>query len=126
MVSETFQRFVIISALEESKTVAVSFRFNCVSATSDPRQVEILSDLDAEGITPFQVRQFAALVKGEAVKTATLRTWRNRIGIHPDASGCYALADLQLLGRYLEALGQGRTTAQFLNQEYGHAQQRSA
>lgn len=122
MVAETFQRFEVIGSLEERNIVAVSFRFNCVSATSKPRQVEVLSDLDAEGVTPFQLRQFAALVRGEVVKTATLRTWRNRIGVHPDASGCYTLADLQLLGRYLEALGQGKTTAQFLNQEYGHAQ----
>ena len=35
--------------------------------------------------------------------------------------------DLRLLGRYLEALAAGRTTSQFLNQEYGtHAQDRSA
>ena len=35
--------------------------------------------------------------------------------------------DLHLLGRYLEALAAGRTTNQFLNQEYGsHAQDRPA
>ena len=102
--------------------MAVSFRFNCVSTAGKPRQVEILSGLDAEGVTPFQLRQFAAMVRGEAIKTNTLRTWRNRIGIHPDKSGCYSLGDVRLLGRYLEALAQGITTAQFLNQEYGHAQ----
>ena len=106
--------------------MSVSFRFTCVSTSTNPRQVEILSDSEADGITPFQLRQFAGLVKGTPVKTATLRTWRNRIGIHPDASGYYSLDDVQLLGRYLEALSQGRTTAQFLNQEYGHAEQRSA
>ena len=102
--------------------MTVSFCFNCVSATGKPRQVEILSRLDADGITPFQLRQFAAMVRGEATKPATLRTWRNRIGIHPDESGCYSLEDVRLLGRYLEALAQGITTAQFLNQEYGYAQ----
>ena len=104
----------------------ISFRFTCVSNSNNPRQVEILSDSDTEGITPFQLRQFAALVKGAPVKTATLRTWRNRIGIHSDASGYYSLSDVKLLGRYLEALSQGITTAQFLNQEYGHAEQRPA
>jgi len=102
--------------------VTVSFRFNCVSTADKPRQVEILGGLDADGITPFQLRQFAAMVRGEAVKPATLRTWRNRIGIHPDDSGYYSLNDLRLLGRYLESLAQGITTTQSLNQEYGHAQ----
>ena len=106
--------------------MTVSFRFNCVSTADQPRQVEILGGLDADGITPFQLRQFAAMVRGEAIKTGTLRTWCNRIGIHPDDSGCYDLEDIRLLGRYLEALAQGITNDQFLNQEYGYAQQRSA
>ena len=106
--------------------MSVSFRFTCVSTPANPRQVEILSDSEADGITPFQLRQFAELVKGMPVKTATLRTWRNRIGIHADADGYYSISDVKLLGRYLEALSQGRTTAQFLNQEYGHAEQRPA
>jgi hypothetical protein len=97
-------------------------RFTCVPSSFDVSQVEILSDSAFELITPFQLRQFAAMVRGESIKTGTLRTWRNRIGIHPDDSGCYSLEDLRLLGRYLEALAVGRTTTQFLNQEYGHAQ----
>ena len=104
----------------------VTMRFTCVPSPFDISQVEVLSDSVSEEITPFQLRQFAAMVRGEAVKTGTLRTWRNRIGIHPDTSGCYSLDDVRLLGRYLEALAQGITTDQFLNQEYGHAQQRPA
>ena len=102
--------------------MAVTMRFTCVPSPFDVSQVEVLSDSASDAVTPFQLRQFAAMVRGEAIKTGTLRTWRNRIGIHPDANGTYSLDDIRLLGRYLEALAQGITTAQFLNQEYGHAQ----
>ena len=102
--------------------MAVTMRFVCVPSPFDVSQVEVLSDSASDLITPFQLRQFAAMVRGESIKTGTLRTWRNRIGIHPDESGCYSLEDVRLLGRYLEALAQGITTAQFLNQEYGYAQ----
>ena len=105
----------------------VTMRFTCVPSPRNISQVEVLGDSVSEAITPFQLRQFAAMVRGEAIKTGTLRTWRNRIGIHPDTSGCYSLEDVRLLGRYLEALAHGVTTAQFLNQEYGdYAQDRPA
>ena len=102
--------------------MSVTMRFTCVPSPFDVSHVEVLSDSASDLITPFQLRQFAAMVRGESIKTGTLRTWRNRIGIHPDESGCYSLEDVRLLGRYLEALAQGITTAQFLNQEYGYAQ----
>ena len=102
--------------------MTVLMRFICVGDTDRPKQVEVLSGSVSDAITPSQLRKFAAMVRGEPVKAATLRTWRNRIGIHADADGHYALSDMQLLGRYLEALSQGRTTAQFLNQEYGYVQ----
>ena len=103
----------------------VSMRFVCL----DPKQtkaVEVLSQSEDEPITPFQLREFAAMVRGTPVLTGTLRTWRKRIGIKANSEGFYTVGDLRLLGRYLEALSQGRTTAQFLNQEYGHAEQRPA
>ncbi len=100
----------------------VTMCFTCVPSPFDISQVEVVSDSEADAVTPFQLRQFAAMVRGEAIKTGTLRTWRNRIGIHPDDEGTYSLDDIRLLGRYLEALAQGITTKQFLNQEYGHAQ----
>ena len=106
--------------------MTVSMRFICVTDAAECKQVEVLSESASDAVTSSQLRNFAAMVRGEPVKTATLRTWRNRIGIHADAEGYYTLDDMQLLGRYLEALAAGRTTAQFLNQEYGHAEQRPA
>ena len=105
--------------------MTISMRFVCL----DPKQtqaVEVLTQSDDERVTPFQLREFAAMVKGTPVLTGTLRTWRKRIGIKASSEGFYTVEDLRLLGRYLEALSQGRTTAQFLNQEYGHAQDRPA
>ena len=105
--------------------MSISMRFVCL----DPQQtqaVEVLSASADERVTPFQLREFAAMIKGESVQTGTLRTWRRRIGIRASSEGFYTVSDLRLLGRYLEALNQGRTTAQFLNQEYGHAEQRPA
>jgi len=94
-------------------------RFRSVST-----KVEVLSK---DAFSYLELRQFAASVRGQSVKATTLRTWRNRIGIHADSNGFYSNDDLQLLGRYLEALAAGRTTTQFLNQEYGNnAQERSA
>ena len=72
-------------------------------------------------ITPFQLRELASHLRGKPVNSNTLRTWRNRIGIHADPAGYYSAEDAQLLGRYMEALASGRTTKQFLNEEYGHA-----
>ena len=57
-------------------------RFICVADTDRPKQVEVLSESVSDAITPSQLRKFAAMVRGEPVKAATLRTWRNRIGIH--------------------------------------------
>lgn len=94
-------------------------RFVCVSDASQGRAVEVSCVSEEDRVTPFQLRQFAAMVRGKPVLAGTLRTWRKRIGLRPDANGFYTLDDLQLLGRYLEALAVGRTTAQFLNQEYG-------
>ena len=102
--------------------MTVLMRFICVSDSDGPKQVEVISESVSDAITPSQLCKFAAMVKGEPVKAATLRTWRNRIGIHANTDGHYTLSDMLLLGRYLEALSQGRTTAQFLNQEYGHVQ----
>ena len=67
------------------------------------------------------------MVRGTPVLAGTLRTWRKRIGVKANSEGFYTTDDLRLLGRYLEALAAGRTTNQFLNQEYGpHAQDRPA
>ena len=102
-------------------------RFVCVSDASQARSVEVSCASEGERVTPFQLREFAAMVKGSPVLSGTLRTWRKRIGLRPDPDGFYTLDDLQLLGRYLEALSVGRTTTQFLNQEYGpNAQDRPA
>ena len=97
----------------------VSMRFVCVSDASQARGVEVLGHSETDPVTPFQLREFVAMVRGGPVLAGTLRTWRNRIGVKPDASGFYTIDDLRLLGRYLEALAAGRTTTQFLNQEYG-------
>jgi hypothetical protein len=99
--------------------VAISMRFVCVSEASQAKVVEVLGHREDEPITPFQLRQFVSMLKGGPVLAGTLRTWRNRIGVKPDSAGFYTLDDLRLLGRYLEALAVGRTTTQFLNQEYG-------
>ena len=107
--------------------MSISMRFVCVSEASQARAVEVLSNSKNAPVTPFQLREFAAMVRGGPVLAGTLRTWRKRIGIKPDTAGFYIMDDLRLLGRYLEALAAGRTTTQFLNQEYGtHAQDRSA
>ena len=97
----------------------VSMRFVCVSDASQAKGVEVLGHSKNDPVTPFQLREFAAMVRGGPVLAGTLRTWRNRIGVKPDAAGFYTMDDLRLLGRYLEALSAGRTTTQFLNQEYG-------
>jgi hypothetical protein len=99
--------------------VPISMRFVCVSDTSQAKGVEVLGHSEAEPVTPFQLREFVSMVRGGPVLSGTLRTWRSRIGVKPDSEGFYTLDDLRLLGRYLEALAAGRTTTQFLNQEYG-------
>ena len=105
----------------------VSIRFFCVSEASQATAVEVLANSSDERVTPFQLRKFAAMVRGGPVLAGTLRTWRKRIGVQADSEGFYTMNDLRLLGRYLEALAAGRTTTQFLNQEYGpHAQDRPA
>ena len=105
----------------------VSMRFVCVSDAVPATAVEVLAKSDDERVTPFQLREFAAMVRGKPVISETLRTWRRRIGVQADSEGFYTMDDLRLLGRYLEALAAGRTTNQFLNQEYGdHAEDRSA
>ena len=107
--------------------MSISMRFVCVSEASQARAVEVLGNSKNAPVSPFQLREFAAMVRGGPVLAGTLRTWRKRIGIKPDTAGFYTMDDLRLLGRYLEALAAGRTTTQFLNQEYGtHAQDRSA
>ena len=104
----------------------ISMRFVRVSEAFPSTAVEVLARSDDERVTPFQLRQFAAMVRGQPVISETLRTWRKRIGVQADSAGFYTMDDLRLLGRYLEALAAGRTTAQFLNQEYGnHAEDRS-
>ena len=107
--------------------MSVSMRFVCVSEASQATAVEVLATASDERITPFQLRKFAAMVRGTPVLSGTLRTWRKRIGVQADSEGFYTMDDLRLLGRYLEALAAGRTTNQFLNQEYGdHAEDRPA
>lgn len=107
--------------------MAISMRFVCVADTSQAKGVEVLGRSADERVTPFQLREFVSMVRGESVLAGTLRTWRKRIGVKPDSEGFYTVDDLRLLGRYLEALAAGRTTTQFLNQEYGpHAQDRPA
>ena len=107
--------------------MTISMRFVCVSEASQARAVEVLGQSKDEPVTPFQLREFVSMVRGKPVLSDTLRTWRKRIGIRANASGFYTMDDLQLLGRYLEALATGRTTDQFLNQEYGpHAEDRPA
>ena len=107
--------------------MTVSMRFVCVTSDTPATAVEVLAKSDDERVTPFQLRQFAAMVRGKPVVSETLRTWRKRIGVRVDSEGFYTMDDLRLLGRYLEALAAGRTTAQFLNQEYGnHAEDRPA
>ena len=56
--------------------MSVTMRFTCVPSPFDISQVEVLSDSDSEAITPYQLRQFAAKVRGAAIKTGSLRTWR--------------------------------------------------
>ena len=99
--------------------MSVSMRFVCVSKASQSTAVEVLSASANERVTPFQLREFAAMLRGGPVLSGTLRTWRSRIGVKADAEGFYTMDDLRLLGRYLEALAVGRTTTQFLAQEYG-------
>ena len=99
--------------------MSISMRFVCVSDASQTKGVEVLGQSENDPVTPFQLREFAAMVRGGPVHAGTLRTWRNRIGVRPNAEGFYTIDDLRLLGRYLEALAVGRTTTQFLNQEYG-------
>lgn len=99
--------------------MSVTMRFICVSEASQAKTVEVLAGSGDERITPFQLREFVAMVRGGPVLSGTLRTWRKRIGVKADSEGYYTLDDLRLLGRYLEALAAGRTTTQFLNQEYG-------
>ena len=107
--------------------MTISMRFVCVSTGVPATAVEVLAKSDDERVTPFQLREFAAMVRGKPVISETLRTWRKRIGVQADSEGFYTMDDLRLLGRYLEALAAGRTTSQFLNQEYGdHAQDRPA
>ena len=107
--------------------MSVSMRFVCVSDASQATAVEVLGKSENDPVTPFQLREFAAMVRGRPVLAGTLRTWRKRIGVQADSEGFYTVEDLRLLGRYLEALAAGRTTTQFLNQEYGsHAQDRPA
>ena len=107
--------------------MSVSMRFVCVSEASQATAVEVLANGSDKRVTPFQLREFAAMVRGGPVLAGTLRTWRKRIGVQADSEGFYTMDDLRLLGRYLEALAAGRTTTQFLNQEYGpHAQDRPA
>jgi hypothetical protein len=102
-------------------------RFVCVSEASQATAVEVLGNSENAPVTPFQLREFVSMVRGGPVLSGTLRTWRKRIGIKPNAAGFYTMDDLRLLGRYLEALAAGRTTDQFLNQEYGdYAQDRPA
>jgi len=99
--------------------VSISMRFVCVSEASQAKSVEVLGQSADEPVTPFQLREFVSMVRGQPVLAGTLRTWRSRLGVKPDSEGFYTMDDLRLLGRYLEALSQGRTTDQFLNQEYG-------
>ena len=107
--------------------MSVTMRFVCVAKASQATAVEVLANSADTHITPFQLREFAAMVRGCPVLSGTLRTWRKRIGIRANSEGFYTMDDLRLLGRYLEALAAGRTTAQFLNQEYGdHAEDRPA
>ena len=101
--------------------MAVTMRFKCVPNRPETKQVEVVAGSEHERLTAFQLRQFASSLKDYLVPSATLRTWRHRIGIRPDADGFYTLDDLALLARYLEAKADGKTTAQFLEQEYGHA-----
>ena len=103
--------------------MTISMRFVCVSGAVPSSAVEVLAKSDDERVTTFQLREFASMIRGKHVISETLRTWRKRIGVQADSEGFYTMDDLRLLGRYLEALAAGRTTtAQFLNQEYGHAQ----
>ena len=107
--------------------MSVSMHFVCVSEASQATAVEVLGNSENAPVTPFQLREFVSMVRGGPVLSGTLRTWRKRIGIKPNAAGFYTMDDLRLLGRYLEALAAGRTTDQFLNQEYGdYAQDRPA
>ena len=101
--------------------MAVTIRFRCVPNKPETKQVEVVAGSKDERLTAFQLRQFASSLKDYLVPPATLRTWRHRIGIRPDVDGLYTLDDLALLARYLEAMADGKTTAQFLEQEYGHA-----
>lgn len=102
--------------------MSVTIRFRCVPDKVESKQVEVIAESKDDGLTPFQLRQFVSSIKGHLVPSATLRTWRYRIGIQPRKDGLYTLDDLSLLSRYLEAQADGKTTAQFLNQEYGYAQ----
>lgn len=106
--------------------MTVTMRFTCVPDEPEVKQVEVVAASADERLTTYQLRQFVSSIKERLVPPATLRTWRYRIGISPDQDGLYTLEDLSLLARYLEAQAEGRTTAQFLNQEYGHAEQRPA
>ena len=101
--------------------MAVTICFKCVPDNPKTKQVEVVVGSENERLTAFQLRQFVSSLKDYLVPSATLRTWRHRIGIRPDADGLYTLDDLALLARYLEAKADGKTTAQFLDQEYGHA-----
>jgi hypothetical protein len=99
--------------------VPISMRFVCIAEASQVKSVEVLGHCETDPVTPFQLREFVSMLRGGPVLAGTLRTWRNRIGVRPDSEGLYTVDDLRLLGRYLEALAAGRTTTQFLNQEYG-------
>lgn len=102
--------------------MTVTVRFRCVPNNPEIQEVEVIAASEDDCLTTFQLRQFVSSLKGYLVPSGTLRTWRNRIGIRPDADGLYTLEDVALMARYLEAMSKGTTTAQFLNQEYGHAQ----
>ena len=107
------------SVFKEGKDRGHFLRFVCVSEASPAKSVEVLGHSENDPVTPFQLRQFVSMVRGEPVlywdaadmaQSHRRQTRRSRL-LHN--------GDLRLLGRYLEALAVGSTTTQFLNQEYG-------
>lgn len=66
--------------------------------------------------TAADLRQLLGQVRGFKVPSATLKYWRNQLGISPDDNNLYFESDLQILRALVRWLARRGTIPQFMSQ----------
>jgi len=93
-----------------------------LKASEEARHVvcEVIGHKGQERFSGKQFRFKCREFMGYPVKSGTLRTWRNRIGVSADnQDGKYSYEDWLVMLRFLCAKQAGKTVNEFLDIEYG-------